>query len=78
MVPYQKWCGQTQPHNSHIWADIRSNSIGLNLQCAGYSAKEIAFIEMVEKEENSIGGRVVHLMVDAEKWNQLKEGNDGA
>jgi hypothetical protein len=40
IVPYQKWCGQSQPHGPHIWADIKSNSIGLNLQCAGFSCLE--------------------------------------
>jgi hypothetical protein len=40
IVPYQKWCGQTQPHSTHIWSDIRSDSIGLTLQCAGFSCPE--------------------------------------
>jgi hypothetical protein len=38
MTPYQKWCGQTQPHNPHEWADIRSDSLGLKLACAGYKS----------------------------------------
>lgn len=37
----QAWCGQSQPHNSHVWAD---NPSGLYATCAGHSgaASEVA------------------------------------
>lgn len=35
MQPYQKYCGQTQPHNAHVWNDFQSNAIGLYAACAG-------------------------------------------
>jgi hypothetical protein len=37
--PNQQWCGQTQPHDPHIWA-TNSNTIGVYASCAGYSVKE--------------------------------------
>jgi len=36
LIPAQKWCGQTQPHAPHLWADP-NGGIGLSRQCAGYS-----------------------------------------
>jgi hypothetical protein len=35
MAP-QKWCGQTQPHNPHVWVET-TRSIGIYMSCAGYA-----------------------------------------
>ena len=38
-VPPQKWCGQTQPHNPHRWAESQSG-LGIWMDCAGVSGQE--------------------------------------
>lgn len=40
----QKWCGQTQPHNSHRWSDA-SQHIHFYADCAGYSGKAPKLID---------------------------------
>jgi hypothetical protein len=33
IIPPQKWCGQTQPHKPHVWADKH----GWHASCGGHS-----------------------------------------